>query len=101
MFHAQMGAGPRRGERPGDDALQVLGVPGVGQRPVGLHRLHLTVDRAPIGCEIEAVPLVRAEIVLHQPFLDQVRLGQRPPDLFRRIGHFPFDDDVERFGFDH
>ena len=41
---------------------------------------------------------VRLEIVLHQPLLDQVWLRERAPDLFRRIGYLPFDNDGERFG---
>jgi hypothetical protein len=38
------------------------------------------------------------EVVPHQPLLDQVRLRERSPDLFRRIWHLTFDNDVQHFG---
>src|SRR6267143_4239914 len=39
----------------------------------------------------------RLEIVLHQPLLDQVWLGESAPDLFRWIRDLPFDNDGARF----
>jgi hypothetical protein len=38
------------------------------------------------------------EVVLHQPLLDQVRLRERAPDLFRRMRDLTFDDDGAFFG---
>ena len=37
------------------------------------------------------------EVVLHQPLLDQVRLRERAPDLFRRKRDLTFDNDGARF----
>src|SRR5262249_48950755 len=53
---------------------------------------------APVPAKIEAVADDGLEVVLHEPFLDQVRLRERAPELFRRKRHFPFDDDGTRFG---
>ena len=47
LLHAQMGPGARRGERPRDDALEILGVPGVGQRLVRLDGLDLAHRQRP------------------------------------------------------
>ena len=58
----------------------------------------LTVDGAPVATKIEPVIRDQFEVVLHQPFLDQMRLSQRAPDLFRRIGDLAFDDDGACFG---
>jgi hypothetical protein len=38
------------------------------------------------------------EVVLHQPFGDQVRLRQRTPEFFRRMRKLAFDDDCARLG---
>src|SRR5262249_38942275 len=93
----------RWGESPGHDALQTgdvvaRNVPRVRQRFVRLDRQDLTVDSAPVRAKIETVVHDGLEIGLHQPLLDQVWLGERAPDLFRRIRHLTFDDDGERFG---
>src|SRR6185312_14131238 len=53
---------------------------------------------APFAAKIEAVTDDRLEIVLHQPLLDQMRLRERAPELFRRMRKFQFDDDRARFG---
>src|ERR1700719_2057229 len=82
LLHAQAGPGARRGERPGDDTLETIGRPRVRQRLVRLDGLDLTIDSAPVRAKIETVADDRLEIVLHQPLLDQVRLGERAPDLF-------------------
>src|SRR5258708_28117650 len=98
LLHAQMGPRPRRGESPGDDTLETIGRPCVGQRFVRLDGPDLTVDGAPICAKIEPVAHDRLEVVFHQPLLDQVWLRERAPDLFRRIRYLTFDNDGERFG---
>src|SRR2546430_14378000 len=59
---------------------------------------YLAVDSAPVCAKIETVVHDRLEVVLHEPFLDQVWLRERAPDLFRRKRYLPFDNDGERFG---
>src|SRR5580693_8287419 len=44
LLHAQMGSRARRGESPGDDALEAEGRPCIGQRLVRLDGHDLTVD---------------------------------------------------------
>jgi hypothetical protein len=61
-----------------------------GEHPAG--------DRAPVIAKAEAVVHDGHEVVLHQPLLDQVRLGERAPDFLRRERHVAFDDDGTRFG---
>ena len=89
---------PRRGQRPGDGALQAHGAPRC--RPALCGSTARTWQSTPPQ---SARKLKRwsdhgLEVGLHQPLLDQVRLGERAPDLLRRIGHLPFDDDGARFG---
>src|SRR5207248_10431329 len=98
LLHAQVGPRARRGESPSDDTLETIGGPRVRQRFVRLDCQDLTVDSAPVCAKIETVVHDRLEVVLHQPLLDQVWLGERAPDLFRRIRNFSFDNDGERFG---
>ena len=58
---------------------------------------HLAIEHAtPFATQIESMADIRREIVLHQPFLDQMRLRQRAPQLFRRIRNVALDDDGER-----
>src|ERR1700694_692295 len=45
------------------------------------------------GAETEPVAHDGLEVVAHQPLSDQRPLGESPPDFFRRMRHFPFDDD--------
>jgi hypothetical protein len=97
LFHAKVRPRTRRREGPGDDALQAVRVPRIGQRLVRLDRLDLAVDGAPVGAKIEFVADERLEIVLHQPLLDQMGLRERAPDLFRRMRHLPFNSDGKRF----
>ena len=74
-------------------------IPGVGQRLVRLDGEDLAVQHAaPVSAKIETVTHDRLEVVLHQPLLDQVRLRERAPELFRRIRDLPFDNDGARFG---
>jgi hypothetical protein len=40
----------------------------------------------------------RLEVILHEPFLDQVGLRERAPDFFRRKRYLAFDNDGKRFG---
>src|SRR6202790_5588898 len=98
LLHAQVGPRARRGESPGDDALQTVGRPRVRQRFARLDCRYLTVDSAPVCAKIETVVHDGLEVVLHEPLLDQVGLRERAPDLFQRIGDLTFDDDGERFG---
>src|SRR5271170_2506761 len=98
LLHAQAGPRVRRGESPRDDTPETIGAPCVRQRFVRLDCQDLTVDSAPVCAEAETVVHDRLEIILHQPLLDQVWLGERAPDLFRRMRNLPFDNDRERFG---
>src|ERR1700738_1261854 len=98
LLHAQLGPRARRGESPGDDALQTHCTPRVRQRFVRLDGQDLTVDGAPVSAKIETVVHDRLEVVLHQPLLDQVRLREGAPDLLGRIRYLPFDDDGAGFG---
>src|SRR2546430_14972691 len=82
LLHAQVGPRARRGESPGDDTLETMGIPRVRQRFVRLDCQDLTVDNTPVCAKIESVVHDRLEIVLHQPLLDQVWLGESAPDLF-------------------
>src|SRR5262245_33551028 len=60
---------------------------------------HLAVQHAtPISTKTEPVPHDRLEVVLHEPLLDQVRLGERAPYLFRRIRHLAFENHGACFG---
>src|ERR1700733_13604844 len=97
LLHAQMGSGIRRRESPGHDTLEAHRIPRVGQRLVRLDRQHLAVNGAPVAAKIETVIHHGLEVVLHQPLLDEMWLGQRAPDLFRRAGYLAFDNDRERF----
>src|ERR1700676_1585187 len=97
LLHAQVGPRARRGESPSDDTLETIGTPRVRQRFVRLDCLDLAVDSAPVCAKIETVAHDRLEVVLHEPLLDQVWLGERAPDLFRRKRDLPFDNDGERF----
>src|SRR4051794_11110923 len=98
LLHAQVGPRARRGESPSDDTLKIKDPPGVGQRFVRLDCQDLTVNNAPVCAKIETVAHDRLEVVLHEPLLDQVWLGERAPDLFRRKRDLPFDNDGERSG---
>src|SRR5262249_42408839 len=98
LLHAQLGARARKGESPIDDTLETIGIPRVGQRFVQLDRENLTVNSAPVCAKLETLAHDRLEIILHQPLLDQVWLGERAPDLFRRKRYLPFDDDGKLFG---
>src|SRR5437588_11625212 len=93
LFHAQVGPRARRGESPSDATLETIGRPRVRQRFVRLDCQDPTVDSAPVRAKIETVVHDRLEIVLHQPLLDQVWLGEGAPDLFRRIRYLTFDND--------
>src|SRR5271166_416882 len=99
LLHAQMGPRARRGESPSDDTLETIGRPRVRQRFVRLDRQDLTVDSAPVCAKIETVVHDKLEIVLHQPLLDQVWLGESAPDLFRRIWYPSFVNNRERFSY--
>src|SRR5215216_2390852 len=83
---------------PSDDALETIGRPRVRQPFVRLDCQDLTIDSAPVCAKMETVVHERLEVVLHQPLLDQVWLGERAPDLFRRKRYLTFDNDGERFG---
>src|SRR6267142_2072352 len=98
LLHAQVGPRARRGESPSDDTLETIGTPRVRQRFVRLDCLDLAVNSAPVCAKIETVADDRLEVVLHEPLLDQVWVGESAPDLFRRKGYVPFDNDGERFG---
>src|SRR3546814_21048164 len=60
------------------------------------------IRRTPISTRTDTLfpytTLVRSEVVPQQPLLDQVWLGERAPDPFRRKRYLPFDNDGERFG---
>src|SRR5207244_652438 len=98
LLHAQVRPSARGGKGPGDDTLETIGLPRVGQCFVRLECHHPTGNTAPVCAKIETVAHNRREVVLHQPLLDQVWLGERAPDLFRRMRYLPFDNDGEGFG---
>src|SRR5215469_13095427 len=93
LLHAQQRARALGRQRQRNDALDreigFAGIPSVRQRFVRLDHQDLTVDDAvPTGLgrrsKAETMAYGGLEVVLHQPLLDQVRLGERAPDLFRR-----------------
>src|SRR5579883_604715 len=101
LLHAQVRARAGRSERPGDDPVYIEGRPRVGQRLVRLDDQNLTIDHeVEVGSrrslKIEAVTDNRLEIVLHEPFLDQMRLCKRTPDLFRRMRELTLDNNGAR-----
>src|SRR6185437_4330222 len=105
LLDAQMRAGTRRRQRKRHHALEIVGrvvmdeIPAVGQRLVRLDGEHLAIQHsAPFAAKVEAVAHLGLEVVLHQPLLDQMRLRQRAPELFRWKGELAFDDDSARFG---
>src|SRR5690606_18996109 len=63
-----------------------------------LDRSDSAIDIAPISTQLEPVVRNGLEIILHQPFLDKMRLRQRTPDLVRRMREIPLDRDRARFG---
>src|SRR6476660_10341247 len=100
LLHAQQGAVTRWRECKRHHALQIEGrirvleSPGVGQRLVRLDGEHLAIQHAaPVAAKIEMVADDWLEVVLHQPFLHQMRLRERAPELCRRMRHLAFDDD--------
>src|SRR5271154_7142942 len=92
LLHAQVGPCAGWGECPGDDTLETIGRPCVGQRFVRLDGHYLTVDSAPVRAKTETVVHDRLKVVLHEPLLDQMTLRERPPDFFRRMRQVPFND---------
>src|SRR4051794_27369919 len=108
LLDAQMGARAFRRQCEGHHALQVerrvlmRKIPGVGEAALRLDGEHLAVqDAAPFAAKIEAMADDGLEVVLHQPFLDQMRLRQRAPEPLCRKGKFTLDDDGARFGVGH
>src|SRR6266702_3312097 len=110
LLDAQMRACVRRRQREGHHALEVVGrilmreIPGVGERSLRLDGEDLAVQHAaPFAAKIEAVTDDGLEVVLHQPFLDQMRLRQRAPEPLRRKSKFALDDYGTGFsrGFGH
>src|SRR3984957_979707 len=100
LLHAKASTAAGRSEDKGHHARQIVGgifvrmVPGVGQRLVRLDGENLAVQYAtPVAAKIEMMADGRFEVVLHQPLLDQMRLGQRAPEFFRRKRKFPLDHD--------
>src|SRR5437879_566443 len=104
LFHPHLRSALRRREGPGDDALDAVSgllarrVPAVDQARRRLDLEDLAVGHAvpaALGrrAKVEPVANNRLEIVLNQPFADQLGLGQGAPDLLRRMGHEPLDDD--------
>jgi hypothetical protein len=91
----------------GDHALQIVScivvrkIPSVGQRLVRLDGENLAVQHAaPFAAQIEPVTDDRREVILHQPLLDQVGLGERAPEFLRRMRDLALDNDGARFGGD-
>src|SRR6478735_10783172 len=105
LLDTQMSACARRRQREGHDALEIerrvvmREIPGVGERLLRLDGEDLAVQHAaPLAAKVEAVAHGRLEVVLHQPFLDQMRLRQRAPDPLCRKGIFALDDNRSGFG---
>src|SRR3954449_1910043 len=93
LLDAQMRACAGRGQCEGHDALEIerrvvmREIPGVGERLLRLDGEDLAVQHAaPLAAKVEAVAHVRLEVVLHQPFLDQMWLRQRAPGSLRPAG---------------
>src|SRR3712207_4106236 len=88
----------RRRERPKHHAVETHRRPRVRQLFVRLDLEDLAIDSTPVTAKVEAMVNDRLEVVLHEPLLDQVWLGERAPDLLRRERKLTFDDDGARFG---
>src|SRR5439155_25015023 len=74
-------------------------ITGVGQRLVWRDLSNLAVQHAaPVAAKSEFATDTRGKIVLHQPLLDEMRLGERAPEFFRRMSDVTLDDDGARFG---
>src|SRR5258708_40063883 len=104
LLHAQVRPRARWSERKFHHTPKIVGrivvhkIPGVGQRLVRLDGQDLAVQHAaPVSAKVETVTDDWLEVVLHQPLLDQVWLGERAPDLFRRMRYLAFDNDGARF----
>src|SRR3954449_9297631 len=87
LLDTQMRACARRRQREGHDALEIergvvmREIPGVGEPLLRLDGEDFAVQHAaPFAAQVEAVAHGRLEVVLYQPFLDQMRLRQRAPD---------------------
>src|SRR5215217_1892358 len=98
LLHAQLRAGMGRRQRPGDDAFEPMCFPRIGKPPVGFDLAHGAIDAHPGGSEAEGVAEGGREIALHQPFGEEVRLRQGPPQLFRRMGKIALDDNGAYLG---
>src|SRR5690606_4618213 len=93
-----MRAAAVRRQGKGHDAFERIGrivigeVPRIGEALMWLDGKHLAVENAaPFALELEFVTELGREIIVHQPFADEMRLGQRPPYLFRRMGKLALD----------
>src|SRR5579871_2619751 len=100
-----MRAGARGRQGEGYNALEIefgvlMGeVPAIGKRLVGLNRQHFTIQNAaPFAPQFKAMTDGELEIVLHQPFLDQMRLSERAPKLLWRMRNVAFNNDGAQFG---
>src|ERR1700733_14994865 len=81
LLHAQVGSRARGGERPGDDTLETIRRPRVGQRFVWLDCHYLTADSTPVRAKVEAMVHDSLEVALHEPLLDQVWVLEAAPAL--------------------
>src|SRR5689334_5798160 len=103
LFDAQMRAGRGRRQGEGHDGIGAESLPRVGQRSIGVDFEDFAVDDdlhvwLRLALELEAVADLWSEIVLHEPLLEQMRLGERAPELFRRRLDFALDNGGTGFG---
>src|SRR3984957_13136454 len=112
MLHSDARTAWLRRQKPFDDAIERAAMSGIAHRPafpgIGepsrrIERRHLATDRSvPIAHRLrpkrELSAEARLEVILHQLLFDQVRLGERAPNLLRRMQHHALDDDGARGG---
>lgn len=82
LLHFLMCAAVRLGQRPRHNAVQPVRLPSTREGLLWLDRQHLATHCAPFGVQLERVTDFRLKIRLHPPFLDEMALCQRAPDLF-------------------
>ncbi|GGA59221.1 hypothetical protein GCM10011499_31670 [Pelagibacterium lentulum] len=73
-------------------------VPCVSQTGGRFDFQNLAIEHAtPVTGKLEPVAYIGTEIILHQPFSDQVWLGQSPSQLFWRMREFTLDKICQGF----
>src|SRR5690606_14106760 len=106
LLHPNERAAVSRHQRPGHDGDEAAGrfravSPAVAEQMRRIDGQHLAIGNAgPAGqgssAEGEAMADLGNEIVLQEPFGDQVALGQCPPHLFGWMVHLPLEAEADR-----